>query len=162
LALCGVMTYARGARVCAIATCPMHSAVQRKRRWRACMICSLVLSKSLPRALAGGVRSGTLPPCQACRSCSGECVGEPNENRPNYHGGTRIHRAVEDQLKYDVHDDPRATRLRIAATPLRSNSPRRPSTEEQPEQAGRISRLDVGKASANPQDDGDHRLQYEA
>src|SRR5580704_5883666 len=37
---------------------------------------------------------------------SGECVRETNENRTNYHRGTRMRRAVDDQLEYDVHDDP--------------------------------------------------------
>ena len=36
------------------------------------------------------------------------------------------------------------------------------STGEQSEQVGRISRLGIGKASANPQEDGNNRLQDEA
>ena len=87
---------------------------------------------------------------------------EANQNRSNHHGCAWMHRAVEDQLKHDVYDDPRGDLVpdgRHAASQQFSSAS---STLEQPEQVGRISRLGISEPSANPQHDGNHRLQDEA
>ncbi len=73
-----------------------------------------------------------------------------------------MHRVIEDQLKYDVEDNPHGEQVadvRHAASQELSSVF---SMEEQTEQIGWLSDFSVGEASTNSQDDGDHRLQDEA
>ncbi len=73
-----------------------------------------------------------------------------------------MHRVVEDELKYYVRDDSQGDHVadgRHAASQQFSSTF---STEEQPEQVGRISCLGIGEASPNPQGDGNNWLQDEA
>ena len=69
---------------------------------------------------------------------------------PTQQGCARMHRLVEDELKHDVHDDPHGEQVadgrRSASQQFSSTS----SIEEQTEQVGRVSRLGIGQASANP------------
>ena len=73
-----------------------------------------------------------------------------------------MHRVVEDQLKYDVEDNPRGEQVADVRHAASQEFSSVFSMEEQTVQIGRLSRFSVGKAAANPQDDDYHGLQDEA
>jgi hypothetical protein len=72
-----------------------------------------------------------------------------------------MHCAVENQLKYDVHDDPEGDQVAERGYSASSQFPA-PGTEHQPDQVWLISSLGIGDASAYPQEDSTHGLQDEA
>lgn len=73
-----------------------------------------------------------------------------------------MHRAIEDKLKHDVHDDPCGEHIADSRQAASKQFSSTFSVTEQPEQVGGISNFGIAEPSANPQDDCGHRLQDEA
>ena len=73
-----------------------------------------------------------------------------------------MHRVIKDELKQDVHDDTHGDQIADSCHSASQRFSSTSSMEEQTENIGRISDLGIGQASANPQEDGNHRLKDEA
>ena len=73
-----------------------------------------------------------------------------------------MHGPIEGQLKYDVHDDPHGEQSADSGCSASQQISSTASMEEQPEQVRRFPRLGISQPPANPQEDGNHRLQDEA
>jgi len=73
-----------------------------------------------------------------------------------------MHRPIEDELKQDVHDDPHGDQSTDSCHSASQQFSSTSSMEDQTEHIGWFSRLGINQPSANPQEDGNHRLQDEA
>jgi hypothetical protein len=73
-----------------------------------------------------------------------------------------MHCPIEDQLKHDVHEDPHGEQSAESCCSTSQQFSSTSSMEEQTEQVGRILRPGILQAPANPQEDGNHRLDDEA
>ena len=60
-----------------------------------------------------------------------------------------MHGVVEDQLENDVHDDPQGEQVADGRHSASQQFSSTSSTEEQPQQEGRIPRLGIGESPAN-------------
>lgn len=73
-----------------------------------------------------------------------------------------MRRVVENQLKPEVHDDPYREQVADGRQAPSQEFTSMATTEDEPEEVGRMSRLGVAEPSSQAQKDGGHWLQDEA